>query len=292
MSRAWRIAEIVALLMNVVPVVSGSVAIIDPALLPEWLPIFYSSVVATGFLIVRRIFVLLTNAVQDPRSAFGSFFVLYLTLIVGFASLYYLIREDFVPKENPQAIEEYLGVEDVRAKIEALRKQIPLLRKQVPEVADRAQREYEEWRRLESEKRALYSLMAQPEELRRARGPRSMIPPPEVVYKEVDALEIRQKALDSNLLARHRDYLAARAQVERTEMEIEGHESSIRRYSYLNFVYFSTVTVATVGYGDIVPKRIRAKMFVTGQILLGGALVLIYLTLALRYWRKGDKCSY
>jgi hypothetical protein len=288
MSRAWRIGEIVAVLMNVIAVLCGSLAMIDPALLPEWLPIFYVSVAATGFLIARGIYVLLTGRVGDPRWAFGRLFALYLSLIVGFASLYYLIREDFVPKEDPQAIEKYLGIDDVRAEIEALRKQIPLLRKQIPEVDEMAKREYEQYRKLQSEKEALYSLMFQAQEERRTESPRRLpiSPPSELFVEELEKLNKRQKELDSNLITKHRDYLAARAQVERTEAKIEALESSIRRYSYLNFVYFSTVTVATVGYGDITPKRIRAKMFVTAQILLGAALVLIYLTLALQNWKE------
>jgi hypothetical protein len=36
---------------------------------------------------------------------------------------------------------------------------------------------------------------------------------------------------------------------------------------------------ATVGYDDIVPRRIRAKMLVVVEILLGSGLVLVYLTL-------------
>jgi hypothetical protein len=44
-------------------------------------------------------------------------------------------------------------------------------------------------------------------------------------------------------------------------------------FSLVDFVYFSLVTVATVGYGDIVPNSTPARLIVALQILYGVCLV-------------------
>ena len=56
---------------------------------------------------------------------------------------------------------------------------------------------------------------------------------------------------------------------------------------YFDFLYFSIVTITTVGYGDITPYTRWAKILVTLEILLGSALILIYLTLVInRAWKR------
>lgn len=45
--------------------------------------------------------------------------------------------------------------------------------------------------------------------------------------------------------------------------------------SILDFVYFSFVTVTTVGYGDIVPRHAFVRILVLSQVLFGLLLILI-----------------
>lgn len=48
-----------------------------------------------------------------------------------------------------------------------------------------------------------------------------------------------------------------------------------RAFNLLDFVYFSFVTVTTLGYGDIVPNTTWIRLLIVGQILFGLCLVLI-----------------
>jgi hypothetical protein len=46
---------------------------------------------------------------------------------------------------------------------------------------------------------------------------------------------------------------------------------------YFDFLYFSLVTIATVGYGDIVPRTIPARIFCAGEIFFGfGFVILVF----------------
>jgi hypothetical protein len=46
----------------------------------------------------------------------------------------------------------------------------------------------------------------------------------------------------------------------------------------LSLIYFSVATIATVGYGDIVPKTLAARALVTSEILAGFALLVLLIT--------------
>ena len=46
------------------------------------------------------------------------------------------------------------------------------------------------------------------------------------------------------------------------------HNFSNMNNQYIDFLYFSIVTSSTVGYGDITPKSITAKIFVCLHILI------------------------
>lgn len=46
----------------------------------------------------------------------------------------------------------------------------------------------------------------------------------------------------------------------------------------LSLVYFSVVTIATVGYGDIVPRDAGARLVVASEILAGFALLVLLIT--------------
>jgi voltage-gated potassium channel Kch len=44
---------------------------------------------------------------------------------------------------------------------------------------------------------------------------------------------------------------------------------TVEGWSWLDAVYFSVVTIATVGYGDITPQTAIGKIFTIGYIFLG-----------------------
>ncbi len=52
-------------------------------------------------------------------------------------------------------------------------------------------------------------------------------------------------------------------------------------WGFLDFLYFSTITQMTVGYGDIVPNSVAVRAFVMVQLVVSGALLLIVLNLGL-----------
>ncbi|MBX3066048.1 MAG: two pore domain potassium channel family protein [Anaerolineae bacterium] len=57
----------------------------------------------------------------------------------------------------------------------------------------------------------------------------------------------------------------------------------IERWDWLDSLYFSVVTLTTVGYGDFSPKTAAGKLFTIGYIITGfGVLALFITTLANR----------
>ncbi len=48
----------------------------------------------------------------------------------------------------------------------------------------------------------------------------------------------------------------------------------VERWSFLDSVYFSVITIATVGYGDLTPQTALGKIFTIGYILCGLGLFL------------------
>jgi hypothetical protein len=54
-----------------------------------------------------------------------------------------------------------------------------------------------------------------------------------------------------------------------------------RVWNFVDFLYFSTVTQSTVGYGDILPNSSLIRMLVASQILLGYVILVVVLNFAL-----------
>lgn len=52
-------------------------------------------------------------------------------------------------------------------------------------------------------------------------------------------------------------------------------------WTYWDFLYFSTITQTTVGFGDILPNSTPIRMLVSGQILAGYALLVVVLNIVL-----------
>jgi hypothetical protein len=59
----------------------------------------------------------------------------------------------------------------------------------------------------------------------------------------------------------------------------------IEKWSWVNSWYFCVVTLATVGYGDLVPKTDFGKLFTTLYIIIGVGLVGAFFTSTIR--RRG-----
>ena len=51
-------------------------------------------------------------------------------------------------------------------------------------------------------------------------------------------------------------------------------------WTYIDFLYFSTITQTTVGYGDILPNSTIVRIFVMSQALLGIALLVVVINLS------------
>jgi voltage-gated potassium channel len=65
---------------------------------------------------------------------------------------------------------------------------------------------------------------------------------------------------------------------------------TVERWSLLDSFYFSVVTIATVGYGDLVPETAIGKIFTIGYILCGiGIFVAAAAALAQAVLRDASK---
>jgi voltage-gated potassium channel len=60
----------------------------------------------------------------------------------------------------------------------------------------------------------------------------------------------------------------------------------IEKWSWVNSWYFCVVTLATVGYGDLVPKTDFGKLFTTLYIIVGAGIIGAFFTATIR--RRGS----
>jgi voltage-gated potassium channel Kch len=56
----------------------------------------------------------------------------------------------------------------------------------------------------------------------------------------------------------------------------------VEHFKWLDAYYFSVVTLATVGYGDLVPKTDAGKLFTTFYILAGVGIITTFITYTVR----------
>jgi voltage-gated potassium channel len=61
----------------------------------------------------------------------------------------------------------------------------------------------------------------------------------------------------------------------------------VEKFSWLNAYYFSVVTLATVGYGDLVPHTDFGKIFTTFYIFAGVGIITTFFSYSIR--RRGAK---
>jgi hypothetical protein len=69
--------------------------------------------------------------------------------------------------------------------------------------------------------------------------------------------------------------------------ELQRRSASYARLTYVDFLYFSAVTGATVGYGDITPTTAKTKLLVIGHIATSLFLTLVLVNLVVNPVGKG-----
>jgi voltage-gated potassium channel len=63
----------------------------------------------------------------------------------------------------------------------------------------------------------------------------------------------------------------------------------VEHLSWLDAYYFSVITLATVGYGDITPHTAAGKIFTTFYVLFGVGILTTFFSLRMK--RRGEKIS-
>jgi hypothetical protein len=64
-----------------------------------------------------------------------------------------------------------------------------------------------------------------------------------------------------------------------------------RIWDQFDFLYFSTITISTVGYGDILPNSTTVRMIVVSEVLLGQIVLVVFLNFVLTDIRKGRQLT-
>ena len=62
-------------------------------------------------------------------------------------------------------------------------------------------------------------------------------------------------------------------------------------WNQFDFIYFSTITISTVGYGDILPNSTTVRMIVVSEVLLGQVVLVVLLNFVLTDIRKGRQLT-
>ena len=59
----------------------------------------------------------------------------------------------------------------------------------------------------------------------------------------------------------------------------------VEKWSWLDAYYFCVVTLATVGYGDFVPKTAAGKLFTTFYIFAGVGIITTFISVLIQRWK-------
>ena len=59
----------------------------------------------------------------------------------------------------------------------------------------------------------------------------------------------------------------------------------VEKWSWLDSYYFCVVTLASVGYGDFVPKTVQGKIFTTFYIFAGVGIITSFISLLVQRWK-------
>ena len=71
-----------------------------------------------------------------------------------------------------------------------------------------------------------------------------------------------------------------------TLFKLQAIERGQLRYPFWDFLYFSAVTITTVGYGDILPGDTTARMLVMTEAMLG--VILMGAFVSSLFWRPDN----
>jgi hypothetical protein len=63
----------------------------------------------------------------------------------------------------------------------------------------------------------------------------------------------------------------------------------VEKFTWVDAYYFSVITLATVGYGDLTPHTTFGKLFTTLYVLTGVGIITTFFTYRLR--RRADKAA-
>lgn len=92
----------------------------------------------------------------------------------------------------------------------------------------------------------------------------------------------KSKISDGNAWGRHRYKVLASGAVSLIVFATVTYRF-LEDWSWVDSLYFSTVAVTTVGFGDLVPTTDGSKLFTVVYILAGVSVITTYLHLRLQY---------
>jgi hypothetical protein len=76
-----------------------------------------------------------------------------------------------------------------------------------------------------------------------------------------------------------------------TKRLVRASDTQLNQWGTLDFVYFSVITQATIGYGDIIPNSHVTRMVVMAQVLVSVALLTVVLTYAAAFIQRRTPTS-